>query len=80
MPSKDRRNYDRQAKHKPIERYEAQKITKKHKKATAVAAANEHHYVDVLQQLPQSSIPSNQNPLKKLEMIDKPLTIKQDQE
>ena len=33
-----------------------------------------------MQQLPQSPIPSNQNPLKKLELIDKPLTIKQDQE
>ena len=56
------------------------KQQRKHKKATAVAAANEHQYVDALQQLSQSSIPSNQNPLKKLEMIDKPLTIKQDQE
>ena len=80
LPSKDQRNYDRQAKHKPVERYQAQQTTKKHKKDTAVAAANEHQYIDALQQLLQSSIPSNQNPLKKLEMIDKPLTIKQDQE
>ena len=55
-------------------------MTKKHKKATAVADANERQYVDTLQQLPQSTITSNQNPLKKLELIDKPLPIKQDQE
>ena len=78
--AKDRRNYDRQAKHKPIERYQAEKTTKKRKKATAVAEANEQQYVDALQQLPQFTLTSNQNPLKKLELIDKPLTIKQDQE
>ena len=80
MPTKDRHNCDRQVKHKPIERYQAPKITKKHKKVTAVADANERQYVDTLQQLLQSTITSNQNPLKKLELIDKPLTIKQDQE
>ena len=80
LPTKDRRNYDRQAKHKPIERYQAQKTTKKSKKVTAVADANEQQYVDALQQLPQTTLTSNQNPLKKLELIDKPLTIKQDQE
>ena len=42
--------------------------------------ANEHQYVDSLQQLPQATLTSNQDPLKKLELIDKPLTIKQDQE
>ena len=78
--TKYRRNYDRQAKHKPIERYQAQKMTKKNKKATAVADANEQQYADALQQLPQMTPTSNQNQLKKLEMIDKPLTIKQDQE
>ena len=78
--TKYQRNYDRQAKHKPIERYQAQKMTKKNKKATAVADANEQQYADALQQLPQMTPTSNQNPLKKLEMIDKPLTIKQDQE
>ena len=45
-----------------------------------MADTNERQYVDALQKLPQSTIPSNQNPLKKLELIDKPLTIKQDQE
>ena len=67
-------------KHKPIKRYAPQKTIKKTKKATAVAVANDRQYVDALQQLPQSLIPSNQNPLKKLEIIDKPLTIRQDQE
>ena len=33
-----------------------------------------------LQEIPIKSLTSNQNPLKKLERIDKPLTIKQDQE
>ena len=33
-----------------------------------------------MQQILQSPIISNQNPLKKLELIDKPLSIKQDQE
>ena len=47
---------------------------------TAVADANERQYVDALQQLSQMTLTSNQNPLKKLELIDKPLTIKQDQE
>ena len=45
-----------------------------------MADANEQLYVDTLQQLPQATLTSNQNPLKKLELIDKPLTIKQDQE
>ena len=45
-----------------------------------MADANEWQYVDTLQQLPQMTLTSNQNPLKKLELIDKPLTIKQDQE
>ena len=45
-----------------------------------MADANEQQYVDTLQQLPQATLTSNQNPLKKLELIDKPLTIKQDQE
>ena len=45
--TKDQRNYDRQAKHKPIERYQAQKTTKKHKKMTAVADTNERQYIDV---------------------------------
>ena len=45
-----------------------------------MADANERQYADALQQLPQMTPTSNQNPLKKLELIDKPLTIKQDQE
>ena len=80
LPTKDRRNYDRQAKHKPIERYQPEKTTKKSKKVTAVADINNRLYVDALQQLPQTALIGNQNPLKKLELIDKPLTIKQDQE
>ena len=78
--TKDRHNYDRQAKHKPIERYQAEKTTKKNKKATAVTETNDQQYVNALQQLPQTALIGNQNPLKKLELIDKPLTIKQDQE
>ena len=39
--AKARRNYDRQAKHKPIDRYEPPKVTKKANTAAAVAKANE---------------------------------------
>ena len=80
LATKGQCNYDRQAKHKPIERYEPPKTTKKTKKATAVAAANDHQYVEALQEISQLTIANNQNPLKKLEIIDKPLTIRQDQE
>ena len=80
LPTKDRCNYDRQAKHKPVERYQAENTPKKSKKARAVAEANERQYVDALQQLPQTALIGNKNPLKKLELIDKPLRIKQDQE
>ena len=80
LPTKDPRNYDRQVKHKLIERYQSEKTTKKSKKATAVAETNNRQYVDALQQLPQAALFGNENPLKKLELIDKPLTIKQDQE
>ena len=80
LPTKDRRNYDRQAKHKLVVRYQAENKTKKSKKATAVAEINNRQYVDALQQLPQAALIGNENPLKKLEFIDKPLTIKQDQE
>ena len=80
LPTKGRCNYDRQAKHKTIKRYEPPKTIKKTKKATAVTAANDRQYVDALQERSQVTIPSNQNPLKKLEIIDKPLTIRQDQE
>ena len=80
MPTKGRRSYDRQAKHKTIKRYEPPKTTKKSKKATAVAATNQHQYFNALQEVSQIMIANNQNPLKKLVVIDKPLTIKQDQE
>ena len=77
---KTRRNYDRQAKHKLVDRYEPPQITKKTNKAAAVAKVNEHQYVAALQEIPIKSLTRNENPLKKLERIDKPLTIKQDQE
>ena len=80
LNAKTRRNYDRQAKHKPVERYEAPKITKKTNQAAAVAKVNEHQYVATLQEIPIKSLTRNENPLKKLERIDKLLTIKQDQE
>ena len=80
LPTKGRCNYDRQVKHKPIERYEPPKTIKKNKKATAVAMANDHQYVNALQEISQLTITLNQNLLKKLEIIDKPLKIRQDQE
>ena len=80
LTAKTRRNYDRQAKHKPVDRYEPPKITKKTNKGTAVAKINECQYVNTLQEFPITVLTSNKNPLKKLERIDKPLTIKQDQE
>ena len=80
LTTKSRHNYDRQAKHKPVNRYEPPKITKKTNKATAVATINECQYVNALQEILITALTSNKNPLKKLERIDKPLTIKQDQE
>ena len=80
LSPKTRCNYDRQAKHKPVDRYESPKITTKTNKATAVAKINERQYVNTLQEILIKSLTSNENPLKKLERIDKPLTIKQDQE
>ena len=80
LTTKSRRNCDRQAKHKPVDRYEPPKITKKTNKVTAVAKINERQYVNTLQEIPITALTSNENPLKKLERIDKPLTIKQDQE
>ena len=41
LTTKARCNYDRQAKHKPVDRYEPPKITKKSSKAAAVAKINE---------------------------------------
>ena len=80
LSAKTRRNYDRQAKHKPVDRYEPPKITKKAKTPAAVAENNERQYVAALQEIPIKSLTRNENPLKKLERIDKPLTIKQDQQ
>ena len=80
LTAKTRHNYDRQAKHKLVNRYEPPKITKKTNKGTAVAKINECQYVNALQEILIRSLTSNKNPLKKLERIDKPLTIKQDQE
>ena len=80
LTAKTRCNYDRQAKHKPVDRYKPPKITKKTNKAIAVAKINECQYVNALQEIPITALTSNENPLKKLERIDKPLTIKQDQE
>ena len=80
LSAKTRHYYDRQAKHKPVHRYEPPKITKKANQAPAVAKVNERQYVAALQEIPIKSLTSNENPLKKLGRIDKPLTIKQDQQ
>ena len=45
-----------------------------------MAKVNERQYVSALQETPIKPLTRNENPLKKLERIDKPLTIKQDQE
>ena len=45
-----------------------------------MAKINERQYVNALQEIPIKPLTRNENPLKKLERIDKPLTIKQDQE
>ena len=45
-----------------------------------MAKINEHQYVAALQEILIKTLMRNENPLKKLERIDKPLTIKQDQE
>ena len=47
---------------------------------TAVAVANHQQYVDGLQEISPLTITNNENLLKKVELIDKPLTIRQDQE
>ena len=80
LSAKTRCNYDRRAKHKLVDKYEPPKITKKTNKAAAVATVNECQYVNALQEILIKTLTSNENPLKKLERIDKPLTIKQDQE
>ena len=80
LTTKLRCNYDRQAKHKPVDRYEPPKVTKKANKAAAVAKINERQYANALQEIPIKSLTRNENPLKKLQPIDKLLTIKQDQQ
>ena len=45
-----------------------------------MAKINECQYVNALQEIPITALTSNENLLKKLERIDKPLTINQDQE
>ena len=45
-----------------------------------MAKINERRYVNALQEILITAPTSNENPLKKLKRIDKPLTIKQDQE
>ena len=80
LTTKSWRSYDRNAKHKPVERYEPPQTTKKNKKATAVAEINERQYANALQEVPITALTTNENPLKKLPRIDQPLTIRQDQE
>ena len=75
LSAKTRHNYDRQSKQKPVDRYEPPKITKKTNKGAAVAKINERQYVAALQEIPIKSLTRNENPLKKLERIDKPLSI-----
>ena len=45
-----------------------------------MAKINERQYVNALQEILIKPLIRNENPLKKLERIDRPLTIKQDQE
>ena len=79
LTTKSQHSYDRQVKHKPVERYEPPKIKKESNKVTALARINNCQYPNALQEIPITALTSNENPLKKLERIDKP-TIKQDQE
>ena len=80
LSTKPRRNYDRQVKHKPVDRYEPSETTKKGNKVPAVAKVNDQQYAAALQEIPIKSLTRNENQLKKLDRIDKPLTIKQDQQ
>ena len=45
-----------------------------------MAKVNDQQYAAALQEIPIKSLTRNENPLKKLDRIDKPLTIKQDQQ
>ena len=60
----------------PLIDTEPPKITKKANTPAAVAKINERQYVAAVQEIPIKSQTRNENPLKKLERIDKPLTIK----
>ena len=80
LTTKSQCSYDRKVKHKPAERYEPPQTKKKNKKVTAVAEINECQYANALQEVPITALTTNENPLKKLPRIDKPLTIRQDQE
>ena len=61
---KTRRNYDRQVKHKSVDRYELPKTPRKTNKAAAVAKINERQYVNALQEIPIKPLTRNENPLK----------------
>ena len=64
LTTKSQHSYDRQVKHKPVERYEPPKITKKSNKVTAVAKINERQYANALQEIPITALTSNENLLK----------------
>ena len=66
LTAKTRRNYDRQVKHKPVDRYEPPKITKKTNKMTAVAKINERQYVNTLQEIPITALTSNKKSIEKV--------------
>ena len=55
LNTKSQHSYDRQAKHKPVERYEPPKKNKKSNKATAVAKINECQYVNAFSGNPDNN-------------------------
>ena len=65
LSAKTRCNYDRQAKHKPVDRYEPPKITKKANTAAAVAKINERQYAAALQEIPIKSLTRNEESTEK---------------
>ena len=67
-------------KHKPVTDMNHQKQQRKSIRRQPVAKLNDQQYAAALQEIPIKSLTSNENPLKKLDRIDKQLTIKQDQE
>ena len=66
LTAKTRRNYDRQAKHKPVDRYEPPKIPKKTNKAAAVAKVKERQYVSALQETPIKPLARNKKSIEKV--------------